>query len=128
VYFWQGGTLRLLAPLPTHASAARLGARAIASVANGTIVAAVPFGGAVAALVSNRVGGHGWDNTPRVLLVHAARAHLVTLPSHVGNPLAQSIKASGRRLTVSAVDYTDQPARAITWRSNDGGATWSVGP
>jgi hypothetical protein len=127
VYFWQDGALRLLAPLPAHASGTRLGARTIASVANGTIVAAVPFGGAVAALVSNRVDGHGWDNTPRVLLVHAARAHLVTLPSHNGNPLAQSIKANGRRLTVSAVDYTDQPARTITWTSTDAGATWSVG-
>jgi hypothetical protein len=128
VYFWEAGTLRLLAPLPAHASGPRLGARTIASVANGTIVAAVPFGGAVAALVSNRVDGHGWDNAPRVLLVHAARAHLVKLPSRDGNPLAQSIKASGRRLTVSAVDYTDQPARTITWTSTNAGASWSVGP
>ena len=127
VYFWEGGTIRLLASLPTHASGARLGARTIASVANGTIVAVVPLDGAVAALVSNRVNGHGWDNTPRVLVVRAARAHLVTLPSHNGNPLAQSIKANGRRLTVSAVDYTDQPARTITWTSTDAGATWSAG-
>jgi hypothetical protein len=127
VYFWQAGTLRLLGPLPAHASGTRLGARTIASVSNGTIVAAVPFGGAVAALVSNRVDGHGWDNAPRVLLVRAAHPHLMTLPGRAGNPLAQSITASGRRLTVSAVDYTDQPARTITWTSTDGGASWSVG-
>jgi hypothetical protein len=127
IYFWQKGTLRLLAPLPAHASGTRLAAQTVDSVANGTIVGAASVAGGVAALVSNRVGGQGWDNAPRVLVAHGSSGHLASLPSQSGDPLAQTIRAAGKRLVVTAVDYTQQPARTLTWTSVDGGATWKPG-
>ena len=126
VYFWQNGTLRLLAPLPAAASTARLAARVVATAANGTIVAAAPVAGGVVALVSNRVGGQGWDNAPRVIVAHGSTARVVTLPRQAGNPLVTSITASGATVVVRATDFTGQPTTTLTWRSNDGGATWAV--
>ena len=127
VFFWQKGSLRLLAQLPARATAARLGARTVASVADGTIVSAIRFQGGLAALVSNRVDGAGWDNAPRVILVQGSGSRTVTLPSRPGDPLVQTIKSSGKRLVVTAVDYVQQPSRTITWTSTDGGASWAAG-
>ncbi|HEX6761447.1 MAG TPA: PQQ-binding-like beta-propeller repeat protein [Gaiellaceae bacterium] len=127
IYFWQKGTLRLLAPLPARGSGTRLGAQTVASVASGTIVGAAPVAGGVVALVSNRVGGQGWDNAPRVLVASGSTAGVVALPGRPGNPLVQTITAAGKRLTVTAVDFTEQPARTLTWTSTNGGATWKPG-
>ena len=126
IYFWQKGSLRLLAPLPAHPTGARLGARTVASVPDGTIVSAVPLQGGLAALVSNRVGGAGWDNAPRVIIVHGAAAKTVTLPSRPGDPLVQTIRASGGRLVVTAVDAVAQPSHTVTWTSADSGKSWSA--
>ncbi len=127
VYFWERGSLRRLAPLPVRSTGGRLGARTVASVADGTIVSAIPFQGGVAALVSNRVDGAGWDNTPRVIIVQGAGHKTVTLPRRMGDPLVQTIKASGKRLVVTAVDFVLQPSRTITWISTNGGSSWSAG-
>ena len=124
IYFWQKGALRRLAPLPARATGTRLAAQTVASIANGTIVGAAAVAGGLAALVSNRVGGQGWDNAPRVLLANGGTARVVTLPSQPGDPLVQEIKSAGKRLTVTAVDFTEQPARTLAWTSADGGATW----
>ena len=78
-------------------------------------------------LVSARVDGQGWDTAPRVIVASGSTAHVVTLPAQAGQPLAQTIKASGRRLTVTAFDFTDQPVRKLVWTSADGGSTWSGG-
>ncbi len=126
VYFWEGGALRTLA-LPARAGGGRLAARTIESVRNGTIVAAAPTRSGVAALVSARVDGQGWDTAPRVIVANGSTAHLVTLPAQPGQPLAQIIAANGNRLTVTALDFTEQPARKLTWTSTDGGSTWSAG-
>jgi hypothetical protein len=126
IYFWEKGSLRLLAPLPLHATGARLGARTVASVADGTIVSAIPFQGGLAALVSSRLDGAGWDNAPRVIIVRGGNVKTVTLPSRPGTPLVRAIKASGARLTVTAVDSVAQRARTITWTSADRGQRWSV--
>jgi hypothetical protein len=127
VYFWEKGSLRLLAQLPARATTARLAARAVASVADGTIVSAVPFQRGVVAVASNRVDGAGWDNAPRVIVVRDGAAKTLTLPSRPGDPLVQTIKVSGKRLVVTAVDFVQQPSRAITWTSSDGGESWSAG-
>jgi len=79
------------------------------------------------ALVSARVGGQGWDTAPRVIVATGSTARVVTLPTQPGQPLAQSIAASGSRLTVNASDFTEQPIRKLTWTSTDGGSTWSAG-
>jgi hypothetical protein len=126
IYFWQRGSLRVLSRLPAHGSGTRLAASTAASVADGTIVSAVPIRGGVAALVSNRVNGAGWDNAPRVLLAHGSTARTVVLPSQPGDPLVQTIKAAGRRLVVTAVDDVQQPSHRITWTSANGGTTWSA--
>ena len=127
VYFWQHGTLRLLGPLPSSAAGARLSAHVVATAANGTIVSAAPIAGGIAALVSNRVAGQGWDNAPRVIVAHGATARIVTLPRQAGDPLATSITASDSRLVVHATDFTQQPATSLSWSSTDGGSTWSPG-
>ena len=126
VYFWEGGTLRTLV-LPGQAGGARLVARTIASVRNGTIVAGVPTRSGAASLVSARVDGQGWDTAPRVIVASGTTGRLVTLPAQQGQPLAQTITASGNRLTVTAFDFTEQPARKLTWTSTDSGSTWSAG-
>jgi hypothetical protein len=127
IYFWQRGSLRMLSRLPVHGSGTRLATSTVASVADGTIVSAVPIRGGVAVLVSNRVNGAGWDNAPRVLLAHGSAARNVVFLTTVIDPLVQTIKAAGRRLTVTAVDDVQQPSRTITWTSADGGKTWSAG-
>ena len=127
VYFWQNGSLRILEPLPAHATGGRLVAHTVASVADGTIVSAVPFHGGVAALVSNRIDGAGWDNAPRVIVARGGVGKTVTLPSRPGNPLVESMRVAGSRLVVTAVDAVAEPAHTITWASADGGQKWSVG-
>ncbi len=117
----------MLSRVPAHGSGTRLATSTVASVADGTIVSAVPIQGGVAALVSNRVNGAGWDNAPRIVLAHGSVARTVVLPSQSGDPLVRTIKAAGRRLTVTAVDDVQQPSRTITWTSADGGKTWSTG-
>ena len=126
VYFWEGGTLRTLV-LPAQASGARLAARTIESVRNGTIVAGIPTSSGIAVLVSTRVDGQGWDTAPRVIVASGSTGRVVTLPAQPGQPLAQTITASSNRLTVTAFDFTVQPARKLTWTSTDGGSTWSAG-
>jgi hypothetical protein len=126
VYFWEGGTLRTLA-LPGQASGGRLAARTVESVRNGTIVAAAATRAGAVALISARVAGQGWDTAPRVIVATGSTARVVTLPTQPGQPLAQTIAASGSRLTVTAFDFTEQPTRKLTWMSTDGGSTWSAG-
>ena len=127
VYSWQNATLRLLAPLPRTATGDRLAAGVVATAAGGTIVAAAPVAGGLVALVSNRVAGQGWDNAPRVIVAHGATARVVTLPRQPGSPLVTSITARGARVAVTATDFTQQPARTLSWSSTDSGSTWTVG-
>jgi hypothetical protein len=124
VFFWKKGVLRLLAPFPRPAER-RLGATTLTTVADGTIVDAARTRDGLVALVSNRSNGQGWDNTPRVILARPSGATTVVLPHQGGRPLAQAIRASGDTVTVTATDYTVQPANAVTWTSKDGGATWA---
>ena len=123
LYWWAGGTLDRVTPWPGRAGVP-LRSRRVTRFAGGTIVAAANVPGGVAALVSNRVGGSGWDNSPRVAVVRNARVRTIRLPSLPGTPLAQSISASWPRITVTGASY---PAgSAVTWRSVDGGARWTA--
>ena len=127
VYFWAKGTLRELGSLP-RSGAKTPSATALATVSDGTIVGAVRVANGVVALISNRVAGQGWDNAPRVILATGGTATTVTLPRQPGYPLVQSIRAAGKAITVSATDFTADPAQTIAWVSDDGGATWSAAP
>jgi hypothetical protein len=125
VFFWRNGVLRVLAPFPRPATR-RLGATTLATAADGTIVGAASTRGGLVALVSNRSGGQGWDNAPRVIVAGAASAATVSLPRQPGHPLVQTIEAAGDTVTVTATDYTVQPATTISWTSHDGGTTWAT--
>jgi hypothetical protein len=85
----------------------------------------VPAG--VAALVTNRVDGHGWDERPRVLLYRHRRAATFALPPAAGHVLARTLSAAWPRLVVGGSDF--DAARTIVpviWRSDDGGRSWTV--
>ena len=127
VYFWTGARLGTLATLPRQTSSSHLASTTVDAVASGTIVAVDPIPGGVAALVSSRVKGQGWDTAPTVLLVKGTTVQTVTLPTVKGHPLVQSLQVSGPDFTVTATDFVANPATTTTWTSSDGGATWSVG-
>jgi hypothetical protein len=127
VYFWSGGRLSMLASLPRRITSARLASTTIAALADGTIRDVEPIPGGVAALVSSRVRGQGWDTAPRVLLAKGATVQTLTLPTARGRLLAQGLTVAWPKLTVSATDFVANPARAAVWNTPDGGATWDAG-
>ena len=112
LYWWAGGTLYRVTPWPGRAGVP-LRSRRVARFAGGTIVAAANIPGGVAALVSNRVGGSGWDNAPRVAVVRNGRVRTIRLPSLPGTPLAQAISASWPRITVSGTTYPGRLSRDV---------------
>jgi len=127
VYFWTANRLSMLASLKRTTTSARLSSVTVATVPDGTITQVDPIPGGVAALVSSRVHGQGWDTGPRVLLVQGSVEQTLTLPTARGRLLVQSIDADWPKLTVTATDFVAHPARAAVWVSPDGGATWSLG-
>jgi hypothetical protein len=129
IYFWENqfdkSVLRVVTPLAGSAEK-RLGTTTLATITDGTIVGVARTSAGVVALISNRHGGQGWDNAPRVIVAKPTSATTVSLPPEEGFPLAQRIEAAGQTVTVSGADYTEQPATTVTWVSRDGGATWTV--
>jgi hypothetical protein len=121
VYWWAGGTLHALVNFPGKATRTRT----ILNVANGTVVDAVAVPGGVIALISYRVNGLGWDNSPRLAVIRDGRTQTISLPTRSGNILARTIRADGSDLTVSAVDYSSNPISPVTWHSTNGGTSWS---
>jgi hypothetical protein len=125
LYWWRAGTLQHVMRWPAGASST-LGSKTVARVDDGRIVDAVPIPTGVAAAVTGRRGGAGWDTTPRVLLYADGEGRLATLPERPGSLLVQSISATWPVLTVTALDFdTDRPTRVV-WRSADGGNTWAL--
>jgi hypothetical protein len=127
IYFWTGSQLATLATLPRQVSSSHLASSALDAVTNGTIVAVDPIPGGVAALVSSRVKGQGWDNTPRVVIVKGKTVTTATLPSQTGRLLVQSLTVKWPNITVNAANYFVNPVGTAAWTSPDGGATWSTG-
>ena len=126
VYFWSGGTLRLLGPLDPVRGTARLSSQTVATLTDGRISDVQPIPGGVVALVSSRVNGQGWDTDPRVLVVHGETAEIVALPMERGRILVNHVEVSWPRLTVVGIDYVANPVRDAMWMSDDGGADWSA--
>src|SRR5262249_27830360 len=81
IYFWTGSRLGTLMTVPRETSSSHLASTTVATVGDGTITAVDPIPGGVAALVSSRVRGQGWDTAPRILLVHGTTTQTVTLPA-----------------------------------------------
>ena len=128
LYWWQGGTVRVIAPFPPADPEKPLQSSPVASLPDGSIVAATSVPGGEAFLVSNRVGGQNWDTNPRVILADGAGAQTVRLPSApAGEILAEQITASGGTITVTGTNFRTDPVTAVTWTSDDGGQTWSLG-
>jgi hypothetical protein len=85
--------------------------------------------GGVAALVSARVDGHGWDNVPRVLLYRNGRSSTLRLPQVSGSVLVRSIAAAWPTITVRGANFDAAGGIvSLVWRSRNGGRTWSMTP
>ncbi len=120
VYWWEAGSLYLVRGFPPRAS------KLATKVADGTIVAAVPIPGGVAALVSNRVFGKGWDRAPRVLIARKEEVTTVELPAVEGDILVAGIEADWPAVTVTGTDFAADPVRPVAWSSSDGGESWEA--
>ena len=103
--FWTGGTLRRLGTFPRTTASVRLTSHVVASFTDGTIVDVEPTSRGVAALVSSRVHGQGWDTSPRVVVMQGGVAQAVQLPAVRGRFLATSLHVSGPNLTVAGTDF-----------------------
>jgi hypothetical protein len=123
--YWYAGQRLYSVPWPPSGEALR--SRTVARVRTGAIVdlAIVPAG--VAALVSRRVHGQGWDWAPRLVFVRSGLVRTVTLPRVGGGVLARSLRVDWPTLGVHAVDFVsfDRPEPVI-WTSEDGGVSWVV--
>ena len=130
LYWWAGGFVYAVAGFPPNGDRP-LETTRLADLSDGTIVDGAPLdGGGIAALVSNRVDGHGWDVSPRVIVVRGSEVSTSTLPpaAQGGQILAEQIAADGPELTVTATNFATDPASQVTWTSEDAGATWSLNP
>ena len=115
-------------PVPPADADNPLQSKPVASLPDGAIVASTAVPGGEAFLVSNRVDGQSWDTNPRVILAEGASAETVRLPSAPpGEILAQQITATGGTITVTGTNFRTDPVTAVTWTSDDGGQTWSLG-
>ena len=127
IYWWEGGTLRVISPFPPADDDKPLDARVATSLPDGTILGGVRTPDGFAFLVSNRVSGQHWDTNPRVILADGASVETVRLPSAPpGEILAESITGSAGTLTVTATDFGTDPVSPVSWTSTDNGQTWAL--
>jgi PQQ-like domain len=117
-YWWGNGTLNQVAEWPPRAG---IRSRTIAST-TGAIVddALLPDG--LVALVDRR------SAPPQVIITRSGKTHTVTLPSAGTATTVRTIAAAWPVLTVAGRSYASPaagPDPVVTWRSTDGGATWT---
>jgi hypothetical protein len=126
LWWWRGGTLYRAAAWPPGPGGLK-GVKA-ASVKGAILdVAALP--GGVAALVTRRVGGLGYDRVPTVLLGNTSTLRQRTLPGVGGDVLLRSLSVNWPELRVRGFDvtaFTRREEGSVEWVSEDGGATWTV--
>jgi hypothetical protein len=127
IYLWSANRIGVLTSAPRETSSSKFISSTLGSITDGTIVDVEPIPGGVAALVSSRVKGQGWDTAPRVLLVRGSNVQTITLPTYTGRPLVQSMDVDWPHITVNGTDFVANPVHAAVWLSPDGGATWSTG-
>ena len=116
LYWWAGGSLYLAGP--SFQRSKRL------ATADGQIVYAAGVPGGVVALVDRR------SKAPQVIVAQGADTHLVTLPSGPNADAVRSIAAAGQTVLVTGRDFSSPGTDAdptLTWRSHDGGQTWTLG-
>jgi PQQ-like domain len=126
--FWldaAGRRLLLVRRWPPDGSA--IHSRVTDVVGSGRIVDLARIPGGVAGAITARVDGHGWDNAPRVLLDRNGRSTTLRLPRVTGSVLVRSIAAAWPAITVRGANFDAGGAIvALTWRSSNGGRTWTV--
>jgi hypothetical protein len=126
LWWWRGGTLFRAAQWPPAKKGLRR--KRVARI-KGEILDAKPVPDGVAALVTSRVAGIRFDNSPRILLVRGAVVTVLTLPAVEGQILARSLDVSWPQITVRGADvvaFTRGQQGAVNWRSADGGVSWRV--
>jgi PQQ-like domain len=126
LWWWRGGNLFRAAVWPPAKQGLR---RQRVARIKGAILDAKPVPNGVAALVSSRVAGIHFDNSPRILLVRGAVITVLTLPALAGEVLARSLAVAWPQITVRGADVTAfsrGQQGALTWSSADGGASWHV--
>jgi hypothetical protein len=116
LYWWTGGSIFLAAP--------GLARSTRVTTVDGEIVSAVDVGGGIAALVDRR------SKAPQVILANGGAARTVTLPPGPAGAVVRSIAVTGSTLVATGRDYSFPglgPDPVLTWRSSDGGQTWTLG-
>ena len=126
LWWWRGGTLYRAAAWPPGAGGLK-GVKAAA--VKGAILDVDPLPGGVAALVTRRVGGLGYDRLPTVLLGNASALRQRRLPAVGGDVLVRSLEVAWPEIRVRGFDvtaFTRREEGSVEWLSEDGGATWTV--
>ena len=126
LWWWRGGTLYRAAAWPPGPGGLK-GVKA-ASV-KGAILDVAGLPGGVAALVTKRVGGLGYDRVPRVLLGNTSTLRQRTLPGVGGDVLLRSLEVKWPEIRVRGFDvtaFTRREEGSVEWLSADGGASWTV--
>ena len=99
-----------------------------AAAVKGAIIDVDPLPGGVAALVTRRVGGLGYDRVPKVLLGSVSALRQRTLPA-VGGDVSAPLDVAWPEIRVRGFDvtaFTRREEGSVEWLSHDGGASWTV--
>jgi hypothetical protein len=126
LWWWRGGALYRAAAWPP-------GPRGLKGVkaakVKGAILDVDALPGGVAALVTRRVGGLGYDRVPTLLLGSISALRQRTLPGVGGDVLLRSLDVRWPELRVQGFDVTAFARGehgSVEWVSQDGGASWTV--
>ena len=126
LWWWRGGTLYRAAVWPPGPG----GLKSVkASSVKGAILDVDALPGGVAALVTKRVGGLGYDRVPTVLLGNTSTLRQRTLPGVGGDVLLRSLEVNWPEIRVRGFDvtaFTRGEVGSVEWLSPDGGASWTV--
>jgi hypothetical protein len=126
LWWWRGGSLYRAASWPPG----RGGLKGVkAATVKGAILEVDAIPGGVAALVTRRVAGLGFDRVPLLLLGNASALRQRTLPAVGGDVLLRSMEVSWPQIRVDGFDvtaFTRQQQGLVQWLSADGGTTWTV--
>jgi PQQ-like domain len=118
LYWWNGNGVFEVDHWPPSAA---LRSHRVATL-GGSIVDDARIPGGIAALIDRRT------QAPQVVVVRSGQAKTVTLPAGGASAVPRSISVAWPTITVTGHSYASPAAGAdpvVTWRSHDGGATWS---
>ena len=126
LWWWRGGALYRAAAWPPGPG----GLRSVkAAAVRGAILDVETLPGGVAALVTRRVSGLGFDRTPVLLLGNGSALRRRTLPAVGGDVLVRSLEVRWPEIAVRGLDvtaFTRREEGSVLWLSEDGGTTWTV--